>query len=790
MKAIGSPLARSWTLQWSTSRTAVVVAIVAALAALGWQAGASALTAVGVPFPSLLIDPFGSYSAVYWPSWEPLAGLTAPAVPRFPDRLIAVDGVSVRSPSRPSLTAQEILDRIAAADAAGHRDVMLTFQRLDGDQYRLHRTIRHVAAEEVIFFFGLYAAVAIFVLWSAIMVLVLARRRRSAIAYCFWSLGAALFLTTFFDYHTTRRLTPLFSLSVVWILAGYGALAWYFPEAPAISLSFARVLLAVALALVAGWTSLGPLLGVDPLGARVFSSYAAQASGLVLLVALLAKLYWGDAAQRRELRSALWGIAAVPAVAAIGFSIPSAAGSALVHLGAPFLVPLIPLSIGYALVRHNIFETREVLTRRMLVVPVGIAALLGATSVWLAWHWVVGAVGQQRAVPLGWAMMSFVLLFLAGHGVATRLFFSAAAKFRPTVEQLTDALASRGDAESIRQAIESAVRRWLPTPSVQLLDLDAATRIEELPPDPAPRLASGDLLWTGEGAWNSRLLVPVRSLGQLRGVIVVSPKQDRAMFTSEDTALLQTIASLGAVALHNAEVVEHLESLRKLQIGVSRDEKLRALGAVGAELAHEIMGPLGFFRFLLDRAGGGQGVDAQDIETGRAEVERLDRMLGNLRRFHTPPQQLQLVPLAGTAQRALRLLGPERFSDEGVRARVAIAPAVTVRCDPDALLQVLYNLLKNAVEAVGETGAVAINWVAQDDHANRLEVWDSGPGVPPSLEKQMFNPWVTSKPTGTGLGLVISHRIVRSFGWSLTYRRENERTCFAIGVPSERPDEI
>jgi signal transduction histidine kinase len=773
----------------SRRRLSLVAAGALALVVLACLAGSSAHEAVGTPFPSLLVDPFGSYSAVYLPSWgTPTVADGQVGSVRFPDRLVAIDGVPLAPPRRPDRASREIGARIAALAASGRREVRLTFEHAPGQRLDLRQPIRRLRSADALFFFGLYAVVAMLVLWSAVMVLALAHRRSTANAYAFWSAGAVLFLLTFFDYHTTTRFVPLFTLSVMWISAGYLGLAWFFPDPPEGRSQVALWAMAGPTLLgCAGWLVLGPIAGFDHPRFRVLAGYASLVAGFALVLALLARLRRGDAGKRRELRSALWGIAAVPALAGLGLALPSFNGVGVIHLLAPFLVPLIPLSIGYSLIRHNILATPHLLTPGMVLVPVTMGALAGAMVVGMVWHGVAGALGHERATSFALGSVAFVVLCVVGYRLAMRLFFTAATKFRPTIEQLSDALSSRGDGASIRQAIENAVRRWLPVPSVRVLDPQDLASVEKVPANHVERLSAGELIWTDDEPWSRRLLVPIRSLGHLRAVMLVSPKKDRALFTSEDMALLSTIASLGAVALHNAEVVEHLDALRTLQVGVTRDEKLRALGAVGAELSHEIMGPLGFFRFLLKRASDGQPLERDDIDTGQAEVERLERMLSNLRRFHPPSMQLGPVSVAGTANRALRLLGPGRLGESGVQVTVDVAEPMVVKADADAFLQVVYNLLKNAVDAVGERGSIVICSRAKDDGGCVLEVWDSGPGVPPMLEKSMFNPWMTTKPAGTGLGLAISYRIVRSLGWRLSYRRDGGRTCFAIDMRRERP---
>ena len=82
--------------------------------------------------------------------------------------------------------------------------------------------------------------------------------------------------------------------------------------------------------------------------------------------------------------SSALGLAAVPALLAIGFVMPFVTGTPIVHLLLPFLAPLLPLSVGYALIRHNVLATAAVLTRRMFIVPVLTGGFVAAIIAWLA----------------------------------------------------------------------------------------------------------------------------------------------------------------------------------------------------------------------------------------------------------------------------------------------------------------------------------------------------------------------------------------------------------------------
>ena len=103
-------------------------------------------------------------------------------------------------------------------------------------------------------------------------------------------------------------------------------------------------------------------------------------------------------------------------------------------------------------------------------------------------------------------------------------------------------------------------------------------------------------------------------------------------------------------------------------------------------------------------------------------------------------------------------------------------------------MQILANLLRNAVQAVPPGAAVGVRSRPNGEGTMVLEVWDEGPGVAEEIGTSLFNPFVSSKKGSMGLGLAVTQRLVRGFGWSIGVRREQGRTVFGIEIPPSRSD--
>lgn len=754
-----------------------------------------ALRSVGAPIASLLADPYGAFSEVYLPEWgtEGLRLFPSPAAamnpgcggpgagerPRYPDQILAVDGETIapdllRLGDYPSSRLSKHLQTLPSGSS-----VLLEIDRR-GERRWLRAPVRALASTDVLFLFGSYALTACLVLWSGMAVFLVAGRRSAARAYFFFACESFLWLTTLFDYHTATSMAPLLITSMVGVTLGCLWLAYAFPEPPTAARRWLRAALIAAAAIggvVGLWLFLAPMLGRNTRWMTLGIRYSFSASQIILAASLLLRLRGSRGRSRRELLSATWGLVLTPAVTLSGFLL----GGSSFSLAAPLIIGLLPVSLGYALIRHNILAVAAILSRRSLVFPILVVAALGALFGWRVSRSLLERPEALAAISWGWGALLFAAFAMALRKLAMKRLFTASASFRPTVEHLTDHLASQSDRREVICAIEGAIRRWLRA-QVKVLAPAELSGIAPLPADAAARLSAGECVWTLENSPERRLLLPMRSLGEVRGILALAPKRELALFTSEDVALLETVAAVGAVALHNVEVLARLDERRRLEVEASNSEKRLALGLLGAELSHEIAYPLNFFRFLLRRSRGGAALESTDVEIGEEEVERLERMLVSLRKLEPPPPRLQPIRVAPVARRALSLLR-EIIGAKCLRVELDLPEELELVADSDPLLQLLANLLRNAAQATPPGGAMGA-CLSRSDGRLSLEVWDSGPGVAEGLENQIFAPFVTTKEGSSGLGLAVSQRIARSFGWALSVGRRGDRTCFTLAIAS------
>ncbi len=328
--------------------------------------------------------------------------------------------------------------------------------------------------------------------------------------------------------------------------------------------------------------------------------------------------------------------------------------------------------------------------------------------------------------------------------------------------------------------------------------LKRAARAADLPAlstDQAGELCRGQLVYLSPPAslqssspalW-SWLLLPARFRDQVVGLLAVSPRLGAQLFTTQDEELLRTIANQAALALQCASATEQIETLRRAQEDAFREQLGAAIGTIAAEIAHEIRFPINFFRMLVERQSKalqqGRSLTAadldEDLDIGREEVERLERMADQMRRI-AQSRGIDRQPLrVRSVIDHVRLLLRDRLHDRLIE--VDVASSFEITGDRDALTQILLNLIANAMDACPAPGRVGVTANPEPDGRLRLLVWDSGPGFAVEVGK-LFQPWFTTKPKGSGLGLPITHRLVRAHGWEISASRRGDRTCFDVLV--------
>ncbi len=237
-----------------------------------------------------------------------------------------------------------------------------------------------------------------------------------------------------------------------------------------------------------------------------------------------------------------------------------------------------------------------------------------------------------------------------------------------------------------------------------------------------------------------------------------------------------------------------LTEIQHLKREIARSQRLASIGRLAAGVAHEIRNPLssikGFATYFKERYRD-TPKDHQTAEIMIQEVERLDRVIGQLLEFARPIAiQRRATQLDVLIRHSLKMIeGDAR--QKGITLNVKGDPHInTVRIDPDRIKQVLLNLFLNAMEAMGEGGDLSVAVLRVDtDRSIQITVSDTGPGIKPEDLPNLFDPYFTTKPYGTGLGLAIVHKIIESHKGEIEVKSmSGEGTTITMVIPHALED--
>ena len=277
------------------------------------------------------------------------------------------------------------------------------------------------------------------------------------------------------------------------------------------------------------------------------------------------------------------------------------------------------------------------------------------------------------------------------------------------------------------------------------------------------------------------------SLASLRGIL-----------TGSIVVLLALVAAMGWV-IYRDMIAPLQTKLVHSQNLLERQEKLVTLGTLAAGIAHEIRNPLTSLKarlYTLEKHLQTVPAARKDTDIISAEISRLERIVQDVLSFARPSDPKLETIAADTLLREVQGLMSPNLERSGVQLVVESSTELHIRADGGHLKQVLINLVRNGAEAIDGTGTVTLRSRAArapvaggETEAVILEVSDTGKGIPPEVEKRLFDPFFSTKETGTGLGLPIAARIVERHGGTLQYQtRIGHGTTFGVVLPREVND--
>jgi signal transduction histidine kinase len=227
-------------------------------------------------------------------------------------------------------------------------------------------------------------------------------------------------------------------------------------------------------------------------------------------------------------------------------------------------------------------------------------------------------------------------------------------------------------------------------------------------------------------------------------------------------------------------VNEMAEKLVKYQEAVARSERTRLLGQVSSGLAHQLRNAVTGAKLAVQLHA--QSCGDGDREALDVALRQLARMSADLDSFFDLGKNgiaREPCSLAELLDEAVSLLNPQCKHAHVKLIWKQPEEGITIYGDRGQLAHMIFNVLSNAVEAASTGGEVEARLQAKEGLAV-IEVFDTGRGPAPEIASRLFEPFVTGKPEGIGLGLVVARQVAEAHGGSIRWFRDKERTCFRI----------
>jgi two-component system sensor histidine kinase HydH len=239
-------------------------------------------------------------------------------------------------------------------------------------------------------------------------------------------------------------------------------------------------------------------------------------------------------------------------------------------------------------------------------------------------------------------------------------------------------------------------------------------------------------------------------------------------------------------------ILRDLGEVRRLQDEIRRQEKLAALGGLAAGVAHEIRNPLSSIKGLATYFAGKFAEGSEDRHVAQVmtqEVDRLNRVISELLEFARPTDvKPRATDINELIRHSLKLVQQDAAA-KGIEVVQELGDGLCLaEIDPDRISQCLLNLYLNAFDAMSDSGWLTVSSAMAEDNEVLIAITDTGGGIKTGDLEKIFNPYFTTKPKGTGLGLPIVHKIIEAHGGRIQVDSAPDRgTRFELVLPC-RPE--
>jgi hypothetical protein len=285
-------------------------------------------------------------------------------------------------------------------------------------------------------------------------------------------------------------------------------------------------------------------------------------------------------------------------------------------------------------------------------------------------------------------------------------------------------------------------------------------------------------------------IAPLMAKEKLVGIVIADNLYSGSAIDADDVQLLDTLAQQAGLTIDNALTYQALQKAQKELVSA---ERLVAVGEMAARVSHEIRNPLatigGFARSVLKKPDDAESVTRKTTVVVN-EIARLEELLTDLLDM-ARPRPLNILPnsLNEMLDHALLLADSEIKASGATVVRELQPDMPLVPCDRGRLLQALLNTIRNGVQAMPDGGTLKVaTRVAQRGPTApafaEIEISDTGHGISERALKQVFDPFFSTKVSGSGLGLAVTKKILQDHGGQIdVFSQEGEGTTFIFTLP-------
>jgi signal transduction histidine kinase len=256
-------------------------------------------------------------------------------------------------------------------------------------------------------------------------------------------------------------------------------------------------------------------------------------------------------------------------------------------------------------------------------------------------------------------------------------------------------------------------------------------------------------------------------------VLTMSTENFQAICTSDIwlRCIIAFFAGISALAagLSWRNTIKTSELQIRLVRASELNSHLKEMNLAAAGLAHETRNPLNIIRGMAQMLSKESAAPPEIRDKARAIVDETDKVTVQLNEFinYSRPREVRRTKLAlnSAVGEVIRALSHD-IDEKKIKIETK-GDVISIEADEQLLRQVLFNLLLNAVQAVGGAGEIQMVTGRQNDTEAFVEIRDNGPGVPPERRREIFKPYFTTHQKGTGLGLAVVQQIVLAHGWEI-----------------------